>query len=340
MKKILVLLGFLTAGLTAFRSLEPMATLTEEDQKEIQAAVDEKLHAAEDMSVDAIQGEMDRLNKQLKRFKKPSDRGSVQAQIIFAQKKALKDLQTRKYEQSQIGILTFNIDAHLNTDQFTSFKCSDLDKKSQPYIGLSDIGVFRPQNADDFISAVIRKFLQENKKTLNLQSLQSLLENIQLLKPAEEKKEAPKSKAQQKQQDEERKDDSRSHAEDGGGTGAPSKDSKQRAPLPVMMSTQVATWKSGALQEDPESAKLLDTIILDLKNGSNKGSIMNAPYTQRFFDIHIGKRQRLYFAYETINGKRTLLLLFGGPKTDQGADIQSAHAWHMRFLAEQKAKKS
>ena len=319
MKKILVLLGFLLTSLVSFNCLDAMNL------------------SSEDLSDQEINQQIDGLRKQLSRAIKNDGKDSARAQELFAQRASLEAILAKRYLQSQIDICIFNIKSN-------NLKHSDLDDSSEQYKNLSEIGVFKQKAADSLVSSTIKKFLEQEKENLEISSLRCLLENMKALKPKEkipaptpkpiaDKKAAPAPQAKNK--DDEKNDDDEKVEKSSEGT---KKDTDQTALLPVLMSPQVKDWKDGALQQDQESAKLLSQILLDLREGRDRGTMLTTQYSQRFFDVHIGKRQRLYFAYEPVGGKRTLLLLYGGPKKDQEADIKSAHAQHLLFLHGEKSK--
>jgi hypothetical protein len=334
MKKIVLSIGFLIAGLFSFNFLGAMGPSPEE-QQEIQAAVLQELLEAQNMSDEDIAGRISALSGQLKQRavkNKPNLR-----KLICAQRKALSDLLASKKgaacTQTEIKRINAEIIAYINEDAFKSFTHQDLDSSLQAYQELAKINVFQHLNAaNNLVYVAIINFLRAEKENLTQEKLNNLLKNLKGLQPKKVK------------EPEEKKDDGTEKKEAIigaiiGGIDFSAKDEL----LSVILSKQCKKWIEGPLQEDLDSANLLPETISDLRSGRfNVGHPIKA-YAPPFLDVHIANRQRLYFAYWTmkkigdkpdVKAERNIVLLYGGPKNDQDDDLKKAHAYHIKLREE------
>jgi hypothetical protein len=296
-------------------------------------------------------------------------KSSIQGQMLFEQKKELINLlngkkaaASAKYKtQRDIASCCAAIREYIEEATFRNLKYSDLDSSSAFCKKLSSLGVFKLLKTDNLIHRAISAFLNQvdqDKENLtparlqDLKDLEELLKNIKLLKPAEEKKEAPKSKTlEEKKEDprpktkkvekiaptEEKKEKEEKKEEAAAIFGA----ADQAGLLPTIFTHQVQDWIAGALRCDIAASNLLSAVIDDLQRGRDREEHLAKTryYQDKAYIVHITKKQRLYFVYEIVDGKRTLVFLYGGPKKDQKHDLECTHAWYMRFKNEMKKKK-
>lgn len=350
MKKILMLLGFLIAGLTAFRCLDA-ALPSEEEQKQ---AKEEAAQAFLQEIQGLLDGEIDKeVNRRINAIKVLLKRttDTEEKKKLFAKRAALSTLleerQRAASRQREIEKTCAGIREYVQKEAiFRNLKDSDLGRSSAFYLRLSRLGVLEGlnQNKENLIRVAIINFLATDKENLtqdrlkDLKDLEELLKNIKLLKPAEEKKEAPKSKTL-----EEKKEDPRPKTKKVEKI-APTEEKEEdddvedrdvcvKAFDQLIELKKYTKWRDGDLLSDKNATKRLPSVLKNLMCGRFKGKTITK-FSPHFYDVHVDAQQRLYFASETINGKNTLILLLGGKKTDQEADIKRANLVYAKFRSD------